>query len=182
MISVVVGKGVTPLSPKLTGTLFFYPPGCSPKILNPCSPPLFPPCLPFFSPPIFERFVLFIEKFCLLLFQKWTKWVPILTKLGEHHGLVLPQLSTKFQLLLSLRSRAVLISLTIFERFVLFIEKFCLLLFQKWTKWVPILTKLGEHHGLVLPQLSTKFQLLLSLPSCAIFISFLFFMLQNQYL
>ena len=36
--------------------------------------------------------------------KRWTKWVPILIKLGAHHGLFLPQLFTKFQLLLSLRS------------------------------------------------------------------------------
>ena len=40
-----------------------------------------------------------------------------------HHGLLLQQLSTKFQLLLSFRSRAVFISLSIFELFMLFIEK-----------------------------------------------------------
>ena len=126
--------------------------------------------------------VLVIEKICLLLFKKWTKWVPILTKLGLHHGHLLQQLSTKFQLLLFLRSRAVFISLSIFELFMLFIEKICLRLFKKWTEWVPILTKLGVHHGLFQQQLSTKFQLLFSLHSCAIFISFLFIKLHNQYL
>ena len=38
---------------------------------------------------------------------------------------------------------------------------------KKWTEWLPILTKLGVHHGLLVPQLSTKRQLIRSLCSCA---------------
>ena len=73
----------------------------SPQVINPCTLAVPAPFIinyVFFSPNQHSSV------------KNWTKWIPIFTKLGVHHGLLPPKLTARFQLLLPLRSRSAFIS------------------------------------------------------------------------